>query len=207
MNGVYTVALTEMPQPNSRNSKQPRQVQPVAQARLAEKRGSRLKSALVAETGRALFEYAIYDVVVPMIKDAAAAMFNRALYGDGRGYPVGRGSSYGRTDYGAYSRPRADGSVRDPRRELSPRVKSQHNFDEVVFNDRAEADLVLERLMDLIDTYGSATVADFYDLAGISTDYPDNDWGWERLGGAAIRRTRAGYILDLPRPISIDPRR
>ena len=196
-----------MPQPNSHNSKKPRQITPVAQARLEERRSGRLKNALVAETGRALFEYAVYDVIVPMVKDAAAAMFNRALYGDGRGYPVGRGTSYGRTDYGAYSRPRTDGSVRDPRRELSPRVKSQHNFDEVIFNDRAEADLVLERLMDLIDTYGVATVSDFYDLAGISTDYPDNGWGWERLGGAAIRRTRAGYILDLPRPVALDPRR
>lgn len=201
------MAFTEMPPSNSTNSKRPKQVTPVAQARLEEKRGGRLRNALVAETGRALFEYVIYDVVVPMIKDAAAATFNRALYGDGRGYPVGRNTNYGRTDYGAYSRPRSDGSVRDPRRELSPRVKSQHNFDEVVFNDRAEADLVLERLMDLIDTYGVATVADFYDLAGISTDYPDNSWGWERLGGAAIRRTRAGYILDLPRPVTIDQRR
>ena len=201
------MALVDMPQPNSNNSKRPKQVTPVTQARLEEKRGGRLRNALVAETGRALFEYVVYDVVVPMIKDAAAATFNRALYGDGRGYPVGRNTNYGRTDYGAYSRPRSDGSVRDPRRELSPRVKSQHNFDEVVFNDRAEADLVLERLMDLIDTYGVATVADFYDLAGISTDYPDNSWGWERLGGAAIRRTRAGYILDLPRPVTIDQRR
>nr|DAM37696.1 MAG TPA: hypothetical protein [Caudoviricetes sp.] len=201
------MALTEMPPSNSNNSKRLKHVTPVAQARLEEKRGGRLRNALVAETGRALFEYVIYDVVVPMIKDAAAATFNRALYGDGRGYPVGRNTNYGRTDYGAYSRPRSDGSVRDPRRELSPRVKSQHNFDEVVFNDRAEADLVLERLMDLIDTYGVATVADFYDLAGISTDYPDNSWGWERLGGAAIRRTRAGYILDLPRPVTIDQRR
>lgn len=203
------MAQIDLPPSNSKASKQqPKQVAPVAQARLETHRGGRLKNALVAETGKALFEYAVYDVIVPMIKDAAAAMFNRALYGDGRGYTVGRQPSrYGRTDYGAYSRPRTDGSVRDPRRELSPRVKTQHNFDEVVFNDRAEADLVLDRLMDLIDTYGVATVADFYDLAGISTDYPDNSWGWERLGGAAIRRTRAGYILDLPRPITIDQRR
>lgn len=202
------MAQIDLPPSNSKASKQPKQVTPVAQARLESQRGGRLKNALVAETGKALFEYAVYDVIVPMIKDAAAAMFNRALYGDGRGYTVGRQpNSYGRTDYGAYSRPRTDGSVRDPRRELSPRAKTQHNFDEVVFNDRAEADLVLDRLMDLIDTYGVATVADFYDLAGISTDYPDNSWGWERLGGAAIRRTRAGYILDLPRPITIDQRR
>lgn len=203
------MAQIDLPPSNSKASKQPpKQVSPVAQARLETRRGGRLKNALVAETGKALFEYAVYDVVVPMIKDAAAAMFNRALYGDGRGYTVGRHpSNYGRTDYGAYSRPRTDGSVRDPRRELSPRVKTQHNFDEVVFNDRAEADLVLDRLMDLIDTYGVATVADFYDLAGISTDYPDNSWGWERLGSAAIRRTRAGYILDLPRPVTIDQRR
>lgn len=202
------MAQIDFPPSNSKASKrQPKQVAPVAQARLEARHGGRLKSALVAETGRALVEYMVYDVFIPMLKDAAAATFNRALFGDGRGYTVGRQpNSYGRTDYGAYSRPRTDGSMRDPRRELPPRVKTQHNFDEVVFNDRAEADLVLDRLMDLIDTYGVATVADFYDLAGISTDYPDNSWGWERLGGAAIRRTRAGYILDLPRPVTIDQR-
>lgn len=201
------MAHIDMPPSNSKASKQPKAVTPVAQARLETKRGGRLKSALVAETGSALVEYIIYDVLVPMVKDAASAAFNRALFGDGRGYTVrGQNNGYGRTDYGAYSRPRTDGSVRDPRRELSPRVKTQHRFDEVVFNDRAEADLVLDRLMDLIDAYGAATVADFYDLAGISTDHPDHGWGWERLGGAAIRRTRAGYILDLPRPIAIDPR-
>lgn len=204
------MAQIDLPPSNSHNSKQPKQVKPVAQARLEQGgRGlGRLKGALVAETGRALLDYIVYDVIVPNLKDAVAATVNRALFGDGRGYTVGsRGGNTHRTDYTAYSRGRSNGSSRDPRRELSPRVKTQHNFDEVVFNDRAEADLVLERLMDLIDSYGVATVADFYDLAGISTDYTDNNWGWERLGSAAIRRTRAGYILDLPRPITIETRR
>jgi len=203
------MAQIDLPPSNSHNSKQPRQIKPVAQARIEQKsRGlRRLKGALVAETGRALFDYILYDIVVPNLKDALAAAVNRALFGDGRGYQVGARSASHRTDYTAYSRGRSDGSVRDPRRELSPRAKSQHNFDEVVFTDRAEADLVLERLMDLIDAYGVATVADFYDLAGISTDHPDHNWGWERLGSAAIRRTRAGYILDLPRPVTIETRR
>lgn len=202
------MAQIDLPPSNSHNSKQPRQIKPVAQARIEQKsRGlRRLKGALVAETGRALFDYILYDIVVPNLKDALAAAVNRALFGDGRGYQVGPRSTSHRTDYTAYSRGHSDGSVRDPRRDLSPRVKTQHNFDEVVFNDRAEADLVLERLMDLIDAYGIATVADFYDLAGISTDHPDHNWGWERLGSAAIRRTRAGYILDLPRPVTIETR-
>lgn len=203
------MAQIDLPPSNSHNSKQPKQIKPVAQARIEQKsRGlGRLRGALVAETGRALLEYIVYDVVVPNLKDALVATVNRALFGDGRGYPVGSRSTDYRTDYTAYSRGRSDGSIRDPRRELSPRVKSQHNFDGVVFNDRAEADLVLERLMDLIDAYGVATVADFYDLSGISTDHPDHNWGWERLGSAAIRRTRAGYILDLPRPVTIETRR
>ena len=204
------MAQIDLPPANSHNSKQPKQVKPVAQARL-EQRGSRglgrLKGALVAETGRALLDYVVYDVIVPNLKDALSATVNRALFGDGRGYPVNSRATNHRTDYTSYSRGRTDGSVRDPRRELSVRAKTQHNFDEVVFNDRAEADLVLERLMDLIDAYGVATVADFYDLAGISNDHPDHNWGWERLGSAAIRRTRAGYILDLPRPITIEARR
>lgn len=203
------MAQIDLPPSNSHNSKQPKQIKPVAQARIEQKsRGlRRLKGALVAETGRALLDYIFYDIVVPNVKDMLAAAVNRALFGDGRGYQVGARSTIHRTDYTAYSRGHSDGSIRDPRRELSPRVKSQHNFDEVVFNDRAEADLVLERLMDLIDAYGVATVADFYDLAGISTDHPDHNWGWERLGSAAIRRTRAGYILDLPRPVTIETRR
>lgn len=202
------MAQIDLPPSNSHNSKRPKQIKPVAQARIEQKgRGlGRLKGALVAETGRALLDYIFYDIVVPNVKDMVAAAVNRALFGDGRGYQVGARSTSYRTDYTAYSRGRSDGSVRDPRRELSPRVKSQHNFDGVVFNDRAEADLVLERLMDLIDAYGIATVADFYDLAGISTDHPDHNWGWERLGSAAIRRTRAGYILDLPRPVTIETR-
>lgn len=202
------MAQIDLPPSNSHNSKQSRQIKPVAQARIEQKsRGlRRLKGALVAETGRALFDYILYDIVVPNLKDALAAAVNRALFGDGRGYQVAPRSTSHRTDYTAYSRGHSDGSVRDPRRDLSPRVKNQHNFDEVVFNDRAEADLVLERLMDLIDAYGIATVADFYDLAGISTDHPDHNWGWERLGSAAIRRTRAGYILDLPRPVTIETR-
>ena len=202
------MAQIDLPPSNSHNSKQSRQIKPVAQARIEQKsRGlRRLKGALVAETGRALFDDILYDIVVPNLKDALAAAVNRALFGDGRGYQVGPRSTSHRTDYTAYSRGHSDGSVRDPRRDLSPRVKTQHNFDEVVFNDRAEADLVLERLMDLIDAYGIATVADFYDLAGISTDHPDHNWGWERLGSAAIRRTRAGYILDLPRPVTIETR-
>ena len=55
-----------------------------------------------------------------------------------------------RTTYGAKSRS-STGRVRQ-------------NFDDFVFGSRGEADLVLDGLLELIDVYGQAKLADFYDL-------------------------------------------
>jgi hypothetical protein len=69
-----------------------------------------------------------------------------------------------------------------------------------VLDQRAEAEEVIDRLFDVVSRYGSASVADLYELVGLDSTHTDHKWGWEELTGAGVSRIRGGYLLDLPEP-------
>lgn len=50
--------------------------------------------------------------------------------------------------------------------------------DEFIFENRVEAEEVLLRMNELIDTYGFVSVADVHDLCGTTSVYTDNKRGW-----------------------------
>ena len=83
-----------------------------------------------------------------------------------------------------------------PARPLGRQVRRETN--DLVLTSREEAELVLERLTDIIDKYGVASLADLYDLTGLPTSHVDNKWGWTYLNNTEIRQVRDGYLLDLP---------
>ena len=74
----------------------------------------------------------------------------------------------------------------------------------MVLETRGEAEDVLSRMDELIDTYGVVSVADLYDLVGISCNYTDNKYGWTNLRNAEPVRVRDGYMLKLPKALPID---
>ena len=81
------------------------------------------------------------------------------------------------------------------------------NYDYYSGNDlysEGEAEDVLSRMDELIDTYGVVSVADLYDLVGISCNYTDNKYGWTNLRNAEPVRVRDGYMLKLPKALPID---
>ena len=60
-------------------------------------------------------------------------------------------------------------------------------------------------LVSAINTYGIASVADLYDLAGITCrSYTANKYGWTDIRSAKVVRIRDGYILELPRTVQIN---
>jgi hypothetical protein len=63
---------------------------------------------------------------------------------------------------------------------------------------------VLSSLVELIDTYDVATVADFYSSVGLEGEWSDNKFGWDNLSSAEVKRIREGYILVLPKPVALD---
>lgn len=78
-------------------------------------------------------------------------------------------------------------------------VRASYDFDDVVFDTRGEADEVLSSMDELMDRYGVVSVADMYDLCGMTCNYTDNKYGWKSLARADISRVRDGYMIKLPK--------
>jgi hypothetical protein len=73
-----------------------------------------------------------------------------------------------------------------------------HDFDDIIIPTRGEAELVLDKLIDLTIDYREATVADLYELTGVDAAFTDRKYGWRDLRSAKVVRCKTGYIIDLP---------
>lgn len=166
--------------------------------------GKRLKEAILGGDSKSVGEYVLLDVLIPairdMISDAATTSIERMVYGGdvrpSHRRPSQRGGNNGHT---RYDRVGSSNRREDPR-ELSRRARARHDFDEVIMSTRVEAEETLTQMFDLLEKFDAVTVADLYELSGISSNYMDHKWGWTDLRGSNVTRTRQGYLLDLPQP-------
>lgn len=86
----------------------------------------------------------------------------------------------------------------DQRPSYSRTTRRYDDFREITFTSRIDAERVLEELLNGIERYGVASVADFYDAAGLPPVPTDNKWGWLSLRRADVYQTPDGYKIDLP---------
>lgn len=140
--------------------------------------------------------YILMDVIVPLVKKGISDTVDMILYG-GSGSGSRRGSS-SKISYSSYY------DRRDIDRRASHVRTGRYDFDSIVLESRGEAEEVLDRLCELIDTYKVASVADLYDLVGVDFEYTDNKYGWTNLRNAEVVRVRDGYTLKLPKALPID---
>lgn len=86
-----------------------------------------------------------------------------------------------------------------------PSYGTGFSYDDLVFNTRGDADLVLSKMDEIMSVYHMVRVADLYQLAGVSTDnYTANDYGWTDIRSARIVPVRDGYVIKLPRAFPLD---
>lgn len=170
----------------------------------------KFKEAFIGEDGdnQSVADYILYDVLVPAAKSTISDMvtggIEMILYGERRGGSKmnrDRGRSY--VNYSGYSTRRDDDRVRNGSRVRRSARDRVYN-DDIVVPTRGEAEQTIDSLLDIIDQYGSASIADLYSLTGIDSDFTDNSYGWTNLSTASVSRTRDGYILNLPRAYPID---
>ena len=89
-------------------------------------------------------------------------------------------------------------TTRPTTRVISEVGRRNHDFSEIIFESRVEAQDALDTLRVRLDKYGTASVADLYSITGIDDNFKDNEWGWDNLDGSYVRRYRRGFVLDLP---------
>jgi hypothetical protein len=176
--------------------------------------GKRFMETFVSDDIQNVKSYIVNEVLVPAAKDTVSDIVagivdaiksgvEVALFGEVRSSRYRRDSGKSYVSYDKYSS--KDRDRRDDRRELSHRDRARHNFDDIVFESRDDALDVRNNLVDLIEQYGEATVANLYDLVGITESFTDTKYGWKNLASSSVSKIgREGYVLNLPKPILLD---
>ena len=160
---------------------------------------SKITDIFISEDAANVKSYIVMDVLVPAVKKAISDIvrdgIDMILYGESRGRKNSSASGY--VSYRDYSRSDDRDRFRDSR------SRSSYAHDDIVLDSRGEAEEVLTRMDELIDTYGNVSVADLYDLVGKSSEYTDNKYGWTNIRNAEPIRVRDGYMLKLPKALPI----
>lgn len=149
------------------------------------------------------------EIVVPAIKDVIAnsvsAGVNMMVYGrDQAGERRGGYRNYNSYQSPTYNRPTRNyqssyNAQRQAPIEREPvRRSNMFRSTDYIMNSRQEALEVLDMLRENLDNYGLVTLADFFDLIGVESQYVDNNYGWQDLTNVTIVPVRGGYTLSLP---------
>lgn len=161
---------------------------------------SKITDVFISEDAANVKSYIVMDVLVPAVKKAISDIvrdgIDMILYGESRGHKSSSASGY--VSYRDYSRSDDRDRFRDSR------SRSSYAHDDIILDSRGEAEEVLTRMDELIDTYGNVSVADLYDLVGKSSEYTDNKYGWTNIRNAEPIRVRDGYMLKLPKALPIN---
>lgn len=151
-----------------------------------------------------LGDYIMYDVLIPAFRDTISDMgfgVIERMFGNGR-TRSGRSSSIvrdrGRSYVSYNSNDSRRGGGRDDKRDLDRNSRARHDFDNVLFTNKWEAEDVLAHLVDMIVEYGDVTVRSFYELSNMEAEYTDDNYGWTNLRDAYVNRSKNGYVIVFP---------
>lgn len=160
---------------------------------------TKMFKGFISEDAKDVKSYVFGDVLIPAIKKAISDIVTDGidiiLYGESRG-KRGR-STADRVSYRNYY-DRSD-SYRRPAPSYN-----DYSYDNIILETRGEAEEVLARMDELMDTYGLVRVADLKDLVGITGTYTDNKYGWTNIRSAEVIRVRDGFTIKMPRAVVID---
>lgn len=160
----------------------------------------KLADVFVPEDINELKTHLLIDVIIPKLKSVLADIGRSAidviLYGeesaDSRRY-----SSLPKISYSKYSK---DNS----RTYGQKRSRMGYEFEEASVESRGEAEEILMRMEEMIDTYGLVSIADYHDLLGLRGQYTDNKYGWTSLRNASVVRVSDGYMIRFPKAFPLD---
>lgn len=160
---------------------------------------SKFADEFISEDAKNIKSYVIGEVLIPSAKKVISEIVTNVvdilLYGGSRGGT--RRSTADRVSYRNYY-------DRDARPVRDTTSYNSYSYDDIILSTRGEAEDVLSRMDELMDTYGLVRVADLYDLVGITGSYTDNKYGWTNIRSAEVVRVRDGYMIKMPRAIAID---
>ena len=184
-------------------------------------KGQKAVESFLGEEVESVKDHIVYDMVIPSTKDALSNMFggvvdffndmmhefiDSILFG---GSDVKTKASQTYVSYnGYYNKNRSRSTITT---KETTRRSGRHSIDEVEFeSDEKEtaaekAAKVYKDMIERIEMYNEVSVAEYFDMAGISLDWTEerekDEWGWRDVSCIGRPRKRRGkYIIPLTRP-------
>lgn len=173
--------------------------------------GNKIKKPLIKRIGGAIFgggedgggflNYLTKEIIIPSIQNIIVESVQNGIqmivYGERRG-PSNRYYD-NRSNYTNYQN-----AYRSKYSSSRPVQSFNSGFESYEIETRRDAELVRDTLIEISDSYGVVSVADYYTLINVKSNYTDNDYGWdfETISRTVIVAVDGGrsYRLNLPRP-------
>ena len=167
--------------------------------KVRESEAKKIFRAFIEEDLKSVLNHVLYNVVIPKVKNGILDAINDGVSMLLNGKPAqkqGSGVPAGNVSYRSYYS--SSGSKTSVSR--SPE-RSPFSFANVTLVSREDAEEVLDRMREQVEMYETpVSVADFYDLVGVSSEYTDAYYGWDDLDYARVVGVRDGWQIQLPRP-------
>jgi len=179
---------------------------PVVHGEVKRRKRSMLASIFTPEDVTSVSAYIIGDVLVPKARDMIANTLKDSVdaifYGTDAA-PAKHSSMASKVSYRKYYDQKQDTQRRTSSVAREPLT---YEYEEVVIESKAEAAEVIDKMNEIIDVYGHASIADMNQLLNMTGKWTDNDYGWDDISDARIVHTRDGYSIKMPRVIPLDRR-
>lgn len=160
---------------------------------------SKIGKKFIAEDAKSAGAYVFESVVVPtiqkLITDGVKTFIDWIIYGRSGGTTTRGGVSH--VSYSSYY----DKPKPTPQQTTRPSV---YTVNEIIFDNRGDAEQVLLRLKEAVQRYGMVSVSDVYDLIDQQCEYTARKYGWRDLSTAEVIRKANGYIITFPKVVPLD---
>lgn len=197
---------SHMSKEQGENAQKERKMQKVVSGKVTtrENKGRKFMSNFIAEDAGNVGNTVVNDVVVPAIKklisEGIATVVDMFLFGETR---IHKNKNGNKVSYRSYYEDRYGNGNSESRGVRT--TGNRFDYDDILFDDRGEAELVLDNMRDALREYGLISIADMYDMAGLTPPPTSNRYGWTSLRNAEVKRVRGGdYIIELPKAMPID---
>ena len=166
-----------------------------------ESEAKRIGKKFFSEDAKTVGSHVVESVVIPslqkLLSDAVKGAIDWLIYGS-KGNK--NSSGVGTISYGSYYN--RSGYINPTPVYTNPMLNNKptlYAVNDIIIADRGEAEEVLLRMKESINSYGMVSVGDFYDLVGQRANFTDQKWGWFDLRTADIIRGEGGFCIRFPK--------
>lgn len=170
---------------------------------------SKFFSKFIAEDGRSVKDAIQEEIIIPSIKDLIVSAIQRGaevlIYGKDRPHR----NIFGNVIQNIPSQITRIGyencfNTKSNKNKVVNTNSSYAEYNDIILESRGDAQLVLDQMDDLIETYGVASLADLYEAVGAPYEYTAHNFGWTNIHSAKIQHVYNGWLIKMPKAYPIN---